>query len=189
MRILPSRLKGVLLIVPDVYKDSRGFFLESYHAQRYQTAGIPGVFVQDNHSQSVQGTLRGLHAQLQHSQGKLVRVIHGEIYDVAVDARPGSSTFKQWIGEKLTDENFHQLYIPPGFLHGFYVLSPVAEVEYKCTDYYDGKDEIGVVWNDPDLKIQWPVSSPQFLSEKDKNLPTLAELLPRLEPYRRFSPS
>ncbi len=187
MQILPTSLKDVLLIKPDVFKDSRGFFLESYHAQRYKEAGLPVLFVQDNHSQSVQGTLRGLHAQLQQAQGKLVRVIHGEIFDVAVDARPGSPTFGKWIGEKLSDENFLQLYIPPGFLHGFYVMSPQAEVEYKCTDYYDSKDEIGVVWNDPDLNIQWPVTMPLFLSEKDKNLPTFSKSNPRFEPYRRFS--
>ena len=186
MKIIPTALKEVLLIVPDVFKDQRGFFLESYQAQKYRDAGLPAIFVQDNHSQSVQGTLRGLHAQLKKAQGKLVRVIHGEIFDVAVDARPGSSTYGKWIGERLSDENFHQLYIPPGFLHGFYVMSPQAEVEYKCSDYYDPKDEVGVVWDDPGLAIQWPVKEPLFLSEKDRKLPTFADAASQFEHYRQY---
>lgn len=183
MRFIPTPLKGVVVIEPDVYQDSRGFFLESYHARKYAEAGLPTVFVQDNHSQSVQGTLRGIHAQLRKSQGKLVRVIHGEVFDVAVDARPDSPTFGQWFGEILSNENFRQLYIPPGFFHGFCVLSPLAEVEYKCTNYYDPKDEIGVIWNDSDLGIKWPISNP-LLSEKDKKLKTFSELVPQFNLFR-----
>jgi dTDP-4-dehydrorhamnose 3,5-epimerase len=184
MRFSPTHLKGVVLIEPEVHKDARGFFMESYHAKRYQEAGLSPHFVQDNHSRSVQGTLRGLHAQLRHPQGKLIKVILGEIFDVAVDARPDSATYGEWTGEVLSAENFLQLYIPPGFLHGFYVTSPVAEVEYKCTDYYDAKDEVGVIWNDSRLNIKWPVSNPVFISEKDQKLPAFNQAAAQFELYR-----
>jgi len=183
MRFLPTKLSGLVLIEPEVRRDSRGFFLEFYHAHKFTEAGIPVTFVQDNHSRSVQGTLRGLHAQLNHPQGKLVRAIQGEIFDVVVDARPHSPTFGQWEGIALSSENFRLLYVPAGFLHGFCVLSPTVEVEYKCSDFYDPADEVGVHWNDPKLKIQWPVSSP-ILSAKDAALPTFDEMKAKFELYR-----
>ena len=183
MRFSPTRLEGVLLIEPTVHRDERGFFLESYKSKDFLEAGISLPFVQDNHTKSRGGTLRGLHAQLRKAQGKLIRVTQGEIFDVAVDARPDSTTFGKWEGHKLSGDNFLQLYVPRGFLHGFCVLSPTAEVEYRCTDYYDAKDEIGVAWNDPELKIPWPVSPP-LLSEKDKGLRTFAEMGKEFESYR-----
>ena len=183
MRLTPTRIKDVLLAEPDVFKDHRGFFLESYHGRKYAEAGLKASFVQDNHSRSAKGILRGLHAQLMKPQGKLIRVVEGEVFDVAVDARPDSPTFGQWVGELLSADNFLQLYIPPGFLHGFCVTSSFAEVEYKCTDYYDPSDEIGVKWDDPDLKIQWPFSDP-VLSEKDKKLPGFKDIRESLELYR-----
>jgi dTDP-4-dehydrorhamnose 3,5-epimerase len=174
-----------LLVEPDVHKDARGFFLESYHSNKYAEAGLNVKFVQDNHSRSAQGILRGLHSQLHKPQGKLVRVVQGEIFDVAVDARPGSPTFGEWVGQVLSAENFLQLYVPQGFFHGFCVLSPLADLEYKCTDFYDPEDEIGIRWDDPDLKIQWPVTQP-ILSERDKRLPALQEIRASLEAYRTF---
>lgn len=175
MRCVPTDLSEVLLIEPDVHRDERGFFLETYHARKYQTAGISGVFVQDNHSRSVRGTLRGLHAQRQRPQGKLIRVLQGEIFDVAVDIRRGSPTFRRWVGVRLSAENFRQIYVPPGFAHGFCVISDTAEVAYKCTELYDSSDEFGVRWNDPAIGIAWPVSEP-LLSDKDRTAPVLAEL-------------
>jgi dTDP-4-dehydrorhamnose 3,5-epimerase len=176
MRITPTELPEVILIDPDVHRDSRGFFLETYQAAKYQQAGITESFVQDNHSRSATGTVRGLHLQLRPPQGKLVRVIAGEIYDVAVDVRRGSPTFGSWIGVTLSAENFRQCYIPPGFAHGFCVTSPVAEVEYKCTALYDRESEIGIAWNSPELAIPWPVHTPT-LSDRDARLPRLSELL------------
>ncbi|HJT24571.1 MAG TPA: dTDP-4-dehydrorhamnose 3,5-epimerase [bacterium] len=183
MRLTPTRIKDVLLVEPDVYKDNRGFFLESYHFRKFSEAGLKIPFVQDNHSRSAKGTVRGLHAQLKKPQGKLVRVVQGEIFDVVVDARPDSSTFGQWVGEILSEENFRQLYTPPGFLHGFCVTTDFAEVEYKCTDFYDVSDEVGVRWNDPDLKIAWTISNP-VLSEKDKKLPLFREAKAKFDFYR-----
>jgi dTDP-4-dehydrorhamnose 3,5-epimerase len=166
MKFLPTELSGVIIVEPDLYRDSRGFFLETYHAHKYAEGGIADPFVQDNHSRSVRGTLRGLHAQHAHPQGKLVRVLHGEIFDVAVDVRRGSPTFKHWLGVTLSADNFRQIYVPPGFVHGFCVVSDLAEVEYKCTDFYYPGDEMGIAWNDPDIGISWPLDHPQ-LSEKD----------------------
>jgi dTDP-4-dehydrorhamnose 3,5-epimerase len=175
MRIVDSPLPGVLLVEPDVFRDARGFFLETYNERAFAQAGLFVRFVQDNHSRSVRGTLRGLHAQRRRPQGKLVRAVRGSIYDVAVDIRPGSATFGKWTASTLTAEDFRQMYVPPGFAHGFCVLTDAAEVEYKCTDFYDRSDEIGVRWNDPDLAIDWPVAEP-ILSAKDAALPTLAQL-------------
>jgi dTDP-4-dehydrorhamnose 3,5-epimerase len=169
----------VLLIEPDVFRDDRGFFLETYHQRKYVDGGVPGTFVQDNHSRSVRGTLRGLHAQLRHPQGKLVRAVDGEMFDVAVDIRRGSPTFGRSVGVVLSGDNLRQLYIPPGFAHGFCVLSPTVHVEYKCTDFYDPKDEISIVWNDPDLAIRWPVAEP-IVSPKDQGAPRLKDVLDRL---------
>ena len=179
MNLIPTSLPGVLIIEPRVFRDERGFFLETYHAQRYRDAGLDAAFVQDNHSRSTRGTLRGLHWQAERPQGKLVRVLVGEIYDVAVDIRPDSPTFGKWVGFTLSADNFRQGWIPPGFAHGFCVTSEVAEVEYKCTDFYDRADEIGLRWNDPALGIAWPIDRP-LLSDKDAALPTLAELRQRL---------
>ena len=167
MKVVPTALEGVVIIEPRVFRDPRGFFLESYHADRYAAAGLPARFVQDNHSCSAPGTLRGLHYQLQHAQGKLVRVIRGSIFDVAVDIRRGSPTFGRWVGATLSAENTRQLYVPPGFAHGFCVPEEPTEVEYKCTDFYVPEDERGIAWNDPTISITWPVKDP-LLSEKDR---------------------
>ena len=175
MRVVPAAIPDVLIIEPRVHRDGRGFFVETYHADRYREHGIEGPFVQDNHSRSVAGTLRGLHLQLGRPQGKLIRVIEGEVFDVAVDVRRGSRTFGRWVGVTLSAENFKQCYVPPGFAHGFCVVSPIAQVEYKCTDLYDAESEIGILWNDPLIGIRWPVSEP-VLSDRDRRHPTLAEL-------------
>jgi dTDP-4-dehydrorhamnose 3,5-epimerase len=173
--VVPTELPDVLVIEPNVHVDGRGFFLETYHADRYREHGIAAPFVQDNHSRSAARTLRGLHLQLHRPQGKLIRVIEGEIFDVAVDVRRGSPTFGRWVSVRLSAENFTQCYVPPGFAHGFCVLSPVAQVEYKCTDLYDAQSEVGVAWDDPALGIAWPVANP-VLSIRDSRHPTLAEL-------------
>ena len=175
MRVVPTDLPGVVVIEPEVHADGRGFFLETYHAERYEQHGIRGPFVQDNHSRSTAGTVRGLHLQLRRPQGKLIRVIEGEVYDVAVDVRRGSPSFGRWVAVTLTSDNFRQCYVPPGFAHGFCVVSPIAQVEYKCTDLYDRASEIGLAWNDPALAIPWPVREP-ILSRRDSRHPTLAQL-------------
>ena len=179
MHVTASELPGVLIIEPVAHRDGRGFFVETYHADRYREHGIAAPFVQDNHSRSTQGTLRGLHLQLQRPQGKLIHVIEGEIFDVAVDVRRGSPTFGRWVSVNLTAENFKQVYIPPGFAHGFYVVSPIAQVEYKCTELYDAASEIGIAWNDPALAIAWPAREP-LLSNRDSRHPTLADAHDRL---------
>jgi dTDP-4-dehydrorhamnose 3,5-epimerase len=183
VRATPTDLPGVLIIEPDVRLDGRGFFLETYQAERYRAVGIDGPFVQDNHSRSVAGTLRGLHLQLRRPQGKLIHVIEGEIFDVAIDVRRGSPTFGRWVGVLLSAENFRQCYVPPGFAHGFCVTSSVAQVEYKCTDLYDPDSEIGIPWNDPDIGIAWPVAGP-LLSPRDSRHPSLASQKDRLPAYR-----
>ncbi|MBL8667159.1 MAG: dTDP-4-dehydrorhamnose 3,5-epimerase [Rhodospirillales bacterium] len=173
MRVEQTSLPGVLVIEPKVFGDSRGFFLESYHQGRYAGAGIDAVFVQDNHSRSSRGVLRGLHYQIRHPQGKLVSVVSGEVFDVAVDIRRGSPHFGKWYGCILSADNHRQLWVPPGFAHGFCTLSETADFLYKCTDYYHPEDEGGVLWNDRDLAIAWPVESPA-LSAKDAVFPALA---------------
>ncbi len=182
MRVVPSELPEVLVIEPDVVRDGRGFFLETYHADRYDAHGIPGPFVQDNHSQSIGGTVRGLHLQRRRMQGKLIRVIEGEIYDVAVDVRRGSPTFGRWVAVTLSASNFKQCYIPPGFAHGFCVTSEVAQVEYKCTALYDPASELGIAWNDPTLAVAWPTSQP-ILSPRDSRNPTLTAQADQLPAY------
>ena len=169
MEFIPTSLPGVLLIQPKVFGDGRGFFMETYRSQRFVEAGIPAQFVQDNHSGSRQGILRGLHYQIRQPQGKLVRVVVGEIYDAIVDLRRSSPTFGDWEGIQLSAENKHQLWIPPGFAHGFYVLSEWAEVVYKTTDYYAPEWERTLLWNDPQLAIPWPLVDGQApsLSQKD----------------------
>jgi dTDP-4-dehydrorhamnose 3,5-epimerase len=175
MRFLPTALPEVILIEPDVFQDERGFFLETWHQEKYREAGLPQTFVQDNHSYSVRDVLRGLHAQIRHPQGKLVRAVLGEVFDVAVDIRPGSPTFGKWVGEVLSGENFKQLWIPPGFAHGFCVLSETAHVLYKCTEIYRREDEVSLLWNDPDIGIEWPVREP-LLSPKDQQARRLQDL-------------
>ena len=179
MRVTETSLPGVLLIEPVVHRDGRGFFIETYHADRYREHGIAAPFVQDNHSRSTQGTLRGLHLQVQRPQGKLIHVIEGEIFDVAVDVRRGSSAFGRWVSVNLSADNFRQVYVPPGFAHGFCVISPIAQVEYKCTEVYDPASEIGIAWNDSAIGIAWPTREPR-LSARDSTHPTLAELHDRL---------
>ena len=179
MRVEQTSIPGVLIIEPDVHRDGRGYFVETYRADKYLQAGIADAFVQDNQSRSAGGTLRGLHLQLKQPQGKLIRVIEGEIYDIAVDVRRGSATFGQWVAVTLSGENFRQCYIPPGFAHGFYVVTAVADVEYKCTDVYDPTGELGIAWNDPALAIPWPNPAP-ILSARDQNHPTLAAVMDRL---------
>ena len=179
MRVVPTELPGVVVIEPDVHRDGRGFFLETYHAEKYRAAGIAGPFVQDNVTQSAGRTVRGLHLQLARPQGKLIRVIEGEIYDVAVDVRRGSPHFGRWVGVTLSGDNFAQCYVPPGFAHGFCVVSARALVEYKCTDLYDPASELGISWNDPALGIRWPITDP-ILSDRDQHNPTLAAVTDRL---------
>jgi dTDP-4-dehydrorhamnose 3,5-epimerase len=179
VRVTTTDLAGVLVIEPDVHRDGRGFFVETYHAEQYGAYGIPFPFVQDNHSRSAARTIRGLHLQLRRPQGKLIRVIEGEVFDVAVDVRRGSPTFGRWVSVVLTAENFKQCYVPPGLAHGFCVVSEVAQVEYKATEPYDPASELGIAWNDPTLAIRWPVANP-ILSDRDKQLPTLSELADKL---------
>jgi len=178
LKITPTDLPDVLLVEPDVHRDTRGFFLETWHAARYAEAGLDVSFVQDNHSRSQRGTLRGLHVQLAKPQGKLVRVSIGEIVDVAVDIRHGSPTFGRHLGALLSAENFHQLWIPEGFAHGFCVLSEIAEMQYKCTDVYDPTSELTICWDDPAIGIEWPLDNP-LLSDKDMAGRLLAECKPQ----------
>jgi dTDP-4-dehydrorhamnose 3,5-epimerase len=185
MKAVATELPGVVVIELDVYRDARGFFVETYHAGKYPAFGIDAPFVQDNHSRSVRGTLRGLHVQVTRPQAKLVRVVAGEIFDVAVDVRRGSPTFGRWAGLTLSAETFRQLYIPGGFAHGFCVVSEVADVEYKCTDVYDPDAEIGIAWNDPSLGIPWPVEQPR-LSDRDRAHRTIADQTDRLPLYGRW---
>lgn len=174
MKITNAPLAGILLIEPRVFNDERGFFYESHQLKRYQEAGIPPL-VQDNISRSKRNTLRGLHYQSPHAQGKLVWVLRGKVWDVMVDIRQSSPTFKQWFGITLSDENPMQVYIPPGFAHGFCTLSDEADFCYKCTDYYAPTAEHGIIWNDPEINIAWPISNP-VLSTKDCVYPTLSEI-------------
>lgn len=178
MEVIKTKLDGVVIIKPKVFGDDRGFFLETFQQERYrELAGIDLPFVQDNHSRSTKGVLRGLHFQKTKPQGKLVRVVRGEVYDVAVDINPSSPTFGQYEGVILSEANKAQFWVPPGYAHGFAVLSETADFEYKCTDFYDPSDEGGLIWNDPTVAIDWPLENPS-LSEKDAVLPTLKELFP-----------
>jgi dTDP-4-dehydrorhamnose 3,5-epimerase len=169
VKVIDTNIAEVKIIEPKVFGDDRGFFLETFHAARYaEQAGIDLPFVQDNHSRSAKGVLRGLHFQKTKPQGKLVRVVSGEVFDVAVDIRRDSPTFGQWAGVILSEQNKRQFWVPPGFAHGFVVLSDTADFEYKCTDYYDPADEGSIRWDDPDLAIEWPINQP-LLSDKDAN--------------------
>lgn len=175
MKVTPLAIADVLLIEPEVFGDARGFFLEAFNARRYREIGIDLPFVQDNVSLSARGVLRGLHFQQPNAQGKLVQVLSGEVFDVAVDVRPGSPSFGRWVAATLSGANHHQLWLPPGFAHGFVVLSESAMFAYKCTALYDKASERSVRWDDPDIGIRWPVSDVQ-LSDKDARAPLLREL-------------
>jgi len=176
MKVIETNISGCVIIEPTVFGDERGFFLETFHAARYaDSAGINLPFVQDNHSRSSKRVLRGLHFQKTKPQGKLVRVVRGEVYDVAVDIRANSKTFGKWEAVILSEQNKLQFWVPPGFAHGFVVLSDIADFEYKCTDFYDSTDEESILWSDPDLAIQWPVKDP-IVSAKDAVAKQLADL-------------
>jgi dTDP-4-dehydrorhamnose 3,5-epimerase len=175
MQVRQTELEGVLIVEPRVLGDKRGFFKETYQRERYAQAGITAEFVQDNFSRSLRGTLRGLHYQIERAQGKLVQAVRGEVFDVAVDLRRDSPTFGRWAGAILSETNHHQLYIPPGFAHGFYVISDMAEFSYKCTDYYFPQHERTLLWNDPTVGIDWPLVGEPILSEKDQRGTPLAQ--------------
>ena len=177
MRFLPTTLRDVVLVEPRVHGDERGFFMETWHRERFAQAGIDCQFVQDNHSRSVRGTLRGLHFQLNHVQGKLVRVTSGEVFDVAVDVRRSSPTFGHWEGVRLSAANRRSLWVPPGFAHGFLVLSDVADFVYKCTDYYDPESERAIRWDDPAIGVEWPLEpgTMPILSARDAAAGGLAD--------------
>lgn len=176
LKITETNLPGVVIIEPRVFTDPRGFFLETFNGSKYGACGIPETFVQDNHSQSSKGILRGMHYQITQPQGKLIYVVSGEIFDVAVDIRQGSPTFGQWAGVTLSGENKRQLYIPEGFAHGFCVLSDTVDVIYKCTDFYSPEGERGIAWDDPEINIDWPIDAAPLLSEKDKKNLKLSEM-------------
>ena len=179
MRVSATELPEVLLVEPDIHGDARGFFLETWRVDRYRKAGVGAEFVQDNVSRSMCGVLRGLHLQHPQGQGKLLQVVDGEAFDVAVDVRRGSERFGRWVGATLSGDNHHQLWIPPGFAHGFCVTADHAVFSYKCTAVYSPETEFSVAWDDPAIGIEWPVSSPT-LSDKDRNAPRLSELAARL---------
>ena len=186
MKVIETKLAGVAIIEPKAFGDSRGFFEETWHKSRYEAMGIKEEFIQDNLSFSTRGVLRGVHYQYPHAQGKLVSVVKGSVFDVAVDIRVGSPTFGQWVGVLLTGENHRQLWISPGFAHGFCVVSDTAYFTYKCTDVYTPEAEGGALWNDPDIGIQWPLQDVE-LSDKDKVYPRLKDiptiLLPKFSEY------
>ena len=187
MKVTETKLSGVLIFEPKVFPDGRGYFMESWSKKRYEEAGIKEPFVQDNISSSQKGILRGLHFQYPQSQGKLVQVISGEAFDVAVDIRYGSPTFGQWFSVILSQANHRQLYIPPGFAHGFCVLGNIAVFSYKCTDYYNPSYEAGVIWNDPEINIDWPIKEP-ILSEKDSKYPRLKDIPAEKLPQYKTKP-
>jgi len=184
LEIVETSLPGVLLVKPRVFQDPRGFFMETYRADALAAAGVTEAFVQDNHSRSARGVLRGLHYQLRRPQAKLCRVARGEVLDIAVDIRLGSPHFGKWVAAVLSDSNYHALYIPRGFAHGFVVRSDTADFLYKCTDYFDAADDYGVLWRDPMIGIDWETQAP-ILSPKDRNLPPLSTIAPeRLPVYQ-----
>ena len=179
MEFIERELPGVIVIEPTVFHDDRGFFLETYHAEKFTAKGINVRFVQDNHSRSCRGTIRGLHAQRTRPQGKLVRAVAGAVFDVVVDIRRGSPTYLRWLSVELSSDNFRQIYVPPGYAHGICILSEFAEIEYKCTDFYDPSDELRILWSDPEIAVSWPLKEP-ILSPKDCAAPMLAEQLDSL---------
>jgi len=177
MQFIPTPIPEVILIEPDVHRDERGFFMETYRLQAFAEAGIQAAFIQDNYSASRKGVLRGLHYQIRQAQGKLLQVMKGEIFDVAVDLRRSAATFGQWVGARLSFENKRQIWVPPGFAHGFYVLSEAAEIYYKSTDYYAPEWERTLLWNDPQVGVQWPLMpEPPALSSKDQRGTPLKDL-------------
>lgn len=177
IKVTTCNIEGIYIIEPEVFGDSRGYFMETYHEEVYKRAGITATFVQDNQSMSTKGVLRGLHYQRKYAQAKLVRVTKGEVFDVVVDIRKGSKTFGQWFGLILSEENHKQFYIPEGFAHGFLVLSDMAEFAYKCSDFYHPEDQGGLQWDDPDIGVEWPIPGGMelILSEQDKNWKSLKE--------------
>ncbi|HEY0073053.1 MAG TPA: dTDP-4-dehydrorhamnose 3,5-epimerase [Abditibacteriaceae bacterium] len=188
MKLIETSLPGVVIIEPRVFEDARGFFLESYHQERFAALGLEAPFVQDNHARSTRGTLRGLHYQLAQPQGKLCRVVQGEVFDVAVDIRGGSPTFGQWTGAVLSDQNKRQIWVPRGFAHGYLVLSESADFLYKCDDFYRADDQYSVAWDDPQIGITWPLNgltqNDLILAEKDRSAPLLKDILPQhLPPF------
>lgn len=178
MKRIETALPGVFFLEPPVHRDPRGFFVESYNQRVFEEAGLVRTWVQDNHSRSTRGVLRGLHFQIGRPQAKLIRVLQGEVYDVVVDVRKGSPTFGKWIGENLRAEDHRMIFVPEGFAHGFCVVSPVAEFFYKCSDFYSPADERGILWNDPDLRIPWPEAQ-HVLSDRDRKWKPLAEMSPK----------
>ncbi len=180
MTILPTQIDGLIFLEPQVFKDERGFFMESYNRPRYEEAGIHGEFVQDNHSLSRRGTVRGLHYQTSPGQAKILRCTRGKVWDVAVDIRPGSPTFGKWEAFTLDTETNRQIFIPVGFAHGFCVLSDIAEVQYKCTSVYNPKTETGIAWNDPDIAVEWPVENP-VISARDHGNESFREYAARVK--------
>jgi dTDP-4-dehydrorhamnose 3,5-epimerase len=182
MNVKETKLPGVLVLEPDVFSDDRGFFLETWNSERYEKAGIKGSFVQDNVSFSTRGVLRGLHFQYPQSQDKLVQVLSGEVVDVAVDIRKDSPTFGKWVSEVLSNANHRQMYIPSGFAHGYCVTSETAVFSYKCTDFYNPGSEGGIIWNDPDINIDWLMEEP-ILSSKDADYPRLKDIRPEKLPH------
>jgi dTDP-4-dehydrorhamnose 3,5-epimerase len=176
MEFLQTKISDVILVKPTAIEDNRGFFMESYHIDKFKRGGIQCTFVQDNHAKSVQNTLRGLHFQINFPQAKLMRCLKGKVFDVAVDIRKDSSTYGKWVGEILSDENNHLLFIPAGFAHGYYVMSETAEIAYKCSEVYHPEDELGLRWDDPDIAIEWPTLDP-ILSKKDAILPYLTDII------------
>jgi dTDP-4-dehydrorhamnose 3,5-epimerase len=172
MKFISTHIKEIKIIEPEIFKDNRGFFFEYYHKEKFRDNGIIDFFVQSNHSKSIKNSLRGLHYQFPQAQGKLVRCISGEVLDVAVDIRKNSTTYCEWVSVKLNSENKKQLYIPPGFAHGFLVLSDYAEIIYQCTELYNPRNDNGIIWNDSSIKVEWGIEKP-ILSKKDANLPLL----------------
>ncbi|WP_305967477.1 dTDP-4-dehydrorhamnose 3,5-epimerase [Marinobacter salsuginis] len=185
MNVIETKIPAVKLIEPKVFGDERGFFMETWNEKAFREAGINASFVQDNHSRSVKNTLRGLHYQIKQPQGKLVRVTRGEVFDVAVDLRTNSSTFGQWVGEYLSEENHRILWVPPGFAHGFLVTSDTADFQYKCTDFYVPEYERSILWSDPTLKVSWGVTNPKdlLLSRKDKDAQSLEQATAELKEH------
>ena len=175
MEFIQTKIPDVILIKPKVIEDQRGYFMESYHVEKFKLAGIDSIFVQDNHAKSVQNTLRGLQFQIKYPQAKLLRCLKGKIFDVVVDLRKDSPYYRQWVSEELSEDNKFQLFIPAGFAHGYYVLSETAEIAYKCSVIYHPEDELGLRWDDPDIAIDWPGKDP-ILSEKDRQLPFLKDI-------------
>jgi dTDP-4-dehydrorhamnose 3,5-epimerase len=184
VKVVETTLPGVLIVEPRVFRDGRGFFMETFNAERYAACGLPTEFRQDNHSRSTRGVLRGLHYQLHRPQGKLVSVVRGRVFDVAVDIRRGSPTFGRWFGTELSDEAPRAVWIPPGFAHGFCTLSEVADFVYKCTDVYVPEHDRGILWSDPSIGIDWPVGDP-LLSDRDRALPLLSDAGSALPDFHR----